>query len=144
MWVMSCLVGDLRSLCALVYIYIFFHNDTQIYYKVYYIFHKLHSFKGQDWQATVCCKVGAAALVHLRPVLGGCTILPFNHSQFCRSICISSCVSDTGRHKDFLVADAFSSQLFIQMYSALKDMFPAQNDVTWLVKNYHSKSQTDM
>ena len=35
--------------------------------------------KGQDWQATVCCKVGAAALVHLRPVLGGCTILPFNH-----------------------------------------------------------------
>ena len=33
--------------------------------------------KGEDWQATVCCKVGAAAIVHLRPVLGGCTILPF-------------------------------------------------------------------
>ena len=39
------------------------------------LFYKL--LKGQDWQATVCCKVGAAALVHLRPVLGGCTILPF-------------------------------------------------------------------
>ena len=39
------------------------------------LFYKL--LKGQDWQATVCCKVGAAALVHLIPVLGGCTILPF-------------------------------------------------------------------
>ena len=36
-----------------------------------------HSSKGRIVQATVCCKVGAAALVHLRPVLGGCTILPF-------------------------------------------------------------------
>ena len=35
------------------------------------------SLKGRIVQATVCCKVGAAALVHLRPVLGGCTILPF-------------------------------------------------------------------
>ena len=35
------------------------------------------TLKGRIVQATVCCKVGAAALVHLRPVLGGCTILPF-------------------------------------------------------------------
>ena len=33
--------------------------------------------KGRIVQATVCCKVSAAALVHLRPVLGGCTILLF-------------------------------------------------------------------
>ena len=39
---------------------------------------RTENLKGEDWQATVCCKVGAAALVHLRPVLGGCTILPFN------------------------------------------------------------------
>ena len=26
--------------------------------------------KGRIVQATICCKVGAAALVHLRPVLG--------------------------------------------------------------------------
>ena len=37
--------------------------------------------KPQSPQAAVCCKVGAAALVHLRPVLGSCTILPFKLKQ---------------------------------------------------------------
>ena len=42
----------------------------------------IKDLKPQSPQATVCCKVGAAALVHLRPVLGGCTILPFKTLTF--------------------------------------------------------------
>ena len=49
---------------------------------------KQKRLKPQSPQATVCCKVGAATLVHLRPVLGGCTILPFkqSHGVFYRHI----------------------------------------------------------
>ena len=43
--------------------------------------HHADCLKPQSPQATVCYKVGAAALVHLRPVMGGCTILPFKQKS---------------------------------------------------------------